>query len=99
MPVSNEGIRTPVAWGQAMDRVLAVAAMTEDIVFIGGGARVYAETMAFADELILSRIHGHYLCDAFYPPLPQAMQLVETQAMDGFDVYRYVRQRNAGAFG
>ena len=99
MPVSGEGICMPVSWSQKIERVFEIAAKTDAVIYIGGGARVYAETMAFTDELILSRMHGHYTCDRFYPALPKTMQLVERYAMDGFDVYRYVCRGNGRAFG
>lgn len=52
-------------------RDLAGARGAEEIAVIGG-ARVYAETMAGADRIYLSRVHATPAGDTWFPPLDPA---------------------------
>ena len=89
--IPDDGIFCPVCWCDSLERALRIAGKTEDTVFIGGGAALYADTMPFADELLLSRIPGHYACDTFYPPIPSNMALTHTRCFPKFTVHRYMR--------
>jgi dihydrofolate reductase len=55
-----------------------VAAEAE--AFIIGGAQVYAEALAMADQLIVTEIAQSFECDAFFPPLGAEWQEMERQA-------------------
>lgn len=48
----------------------ALTAVKTKQVFIGGGAEIYRQTLAFVDGVYLTRIHADYEGDVFYPPLP-----------------------------
>jgi len=37
--------------------------------FVIGGAQIYADTLAVADRLIVTRIDQTFDCDAFFPPI------------------------------
>jgi dihydrofolate reductase len=37
--------------------------------FIIGGAQIYQQALDFADEIVLTRVDGHFQCDAHFPAL------------------------------
>ncbi|NDJ19490.1 dihydrofolate reductase [Myxacorys almedinensis] len=39
-----------------------------DLVFIAGGASLYAQGLTIADQLELTLVEGHYEADVFFPP-------------------------------
>lgn len=47
--------------------------------FIIGGAQVYAEALAMADQLIVTEIGQTFECDAYFPPLGAEWQQMERQ--------------------
>jgi dihydrofolate reductase len=55
----------------------------EDIWVIGGAA-VYAETIAEADELLLTQVAGDFDCTKFFPPYQTEFRLA-TQSDDRQD--------------
>lgn len=74
----------------------ALAAAKTEWVFIGGGARLYAEAMPLAEMLYLTEIDGFFQGDVFFPPLPagQFARIAE-EHHDGEIPYVYVTyQRN-----
>ena len=48
--------------------------------FIIGGAQVYADALALADQVILTEIGQTFECDAFFPQLGAEWQEMERQA-------------------
>ena len=53
-------------------------------LYIAGGASIYAQTLALADELWLSRIEGDYRCDQFFPEIPKCFRIEHAEIRDGF---------------
>ncbi len=47
----------------------AVALAGGEIAFIIGGAQIFAESMAFADQVIVTEIDHAFACDTFFPAL------------------------------
>jgi dihydrofolate reductase len=47
----------------------AVALVAGQPAFIIGGADIYAQAMAVADQLIVTEVKKTYNCDAFFPPI------------------------------
>ena len=45
-------------------------------VWVIGGATVYAETIAEADELLLTQVQGDFVCTKFFPPYEAAFRVV-----------------------
>ncbi|MCH8618392.1 dihydrofolate reductase [Undibacterium sp. TS12] len=41
--------------------------LTEEMGFIIGGAEIYQQSMAVADQLIVTEIQQEFACDAFFP--------------------------------
>ncbi|MDL2357329.1 MAG: dihydrofolate reductase, partial [Pseudomonadota bacterium] len=71
----NIVITRNAAWRH--DGVEAVGSLAEAVAlaggapaFIIGGAQVFAESLAIADQLIVTEIAHTYACDTFFPPLP-----------------------------
>lgn len=74
----------------------AMAALADqDLVFIGGGAGIYAQFLPHADRLELTLVEGHYDGDAFFPPyehlLGTTFTLAAEDRRDGFRFVTYVR--------
>jgi dihydrofolate reductase len=68
-----------------------VAAYPSDDIWIIGGARVYAETIGEADELLLTQVVGDFHCTKFFPPYRNEFHLA-TQSdvrQDGDTPYRF----------
>ena len=70
----------------------------EDLVFIAGGATVYASTIASVDRLELTIVEGDYHGDAFFPPwnhlVGPVYKLVAKEAHEGFRYETYTRQED-----
>jgi dihydrofolate reductase len=47
----------------------AVALAGEGQAFIIGGAQIFTESMAIADQIIVTEIEHSFTCDTFFPPL------------------------------
>jgi dihydrofolate reductase len=62
----------------------------EDVLVIGG-ATVYAETIAQADELFLTQVLGDFHCTKFFPPYEATFRLATTSDdhHDGETRYRF----------
>ncbi|PHV04591.1 diacylglycerol kinase [Janthinobacterium sp. BJB412] len=50
----------------------AVALVAGQQAFIIGGADIYRQAMAVADQLIVTEVKQSYACDAFFPPIDSA---------------------------
>lgn len=72
----------------------------EDVVFIGGGASIYAHFLPLADRLELTLVEGDYEGDTFFPPyehlIGPVFRLAEEERHDGFRFVTYVRRGSAG---
>ena len=67
----------------------------EDEVFICGGGPLYAETIARADRIYLTVVHGLYEGESFFPELPADFTEVsreEVKEAIPYAVVRYVRR-------
>ena len=59
----------------------------EEKVFIIGGASVYASAMKIADALEITRIHGNFDGDAFFPEISQdEWKIVSSEDLEGTDL-------------
>jgi dihydrofolate reductase len=68
-----------------------VAAHPDEDIWVVGGATVYAETIAEADELLLTQVVGNFHCTKFFPPYQAEFRLA-TQGDDrqeGGITYRF----------
>lgn len=60
-------------------------------VWVVGGAEIFKQTLARADELYVTRVDATFKCDRFYPQFDDQFTLVsqsETKQQNGFN-YRY----------
>ena len=74
------------------------AAANDETVFIIGGARVYADAMQYADELILTEIDAEYPeADVFFPEFDKSEWNAELIAenSDGGVSYRHISYKRA----
>jgi dihydrofolate reductase len=76
-----------------LDGALALAADLPGDVMIAGGAQVYAEAMARADEQVLTLVHQRPEGDTFYPEFDrEAWSETRREPHDGYDVVWLVRR-------
>ncbi len=72
------------------------ATRNESIVFVGGGARPYAEALPLADRLELTLVEGAYEGDTYFPPYAHLIgtryELVAEEPGDGFSFVTYRRR-------
>lgn len=62
-----------------LDEALAVVPSSENSFIIGGG-EIYKLALPFADKIELTRVHGEFEADTFFPKLdPKAWELVEKE--------------------
>lgn len=64
----------------------------DEVLFIIGGAKVYEETLQYADELIISVVKGTYIGDTYFPKLPHYFVLESEEEHEEFLVCYYKRQ-------
>jgi dihydrofolate reductase len=63
----HDGVDSVTSLDEARQLVAAEAE-----AFIIGGAQIYQQALAFADQVVLTRVGGNFKCDAHFPALPQA---------------------------
>ncbi|MBN4083407.1 dihydrofolate reductase [Mycoplasma sp. CSL10137] len=62
------------------------------ILFIAGGKSIYESFYNFADELIISRIHGEFSGDVFLNFDLSMYELIETIDKDVFSIEKWVKK-------
>ena len=71
------------------------AATSEEVLFIGGGAAIYAQFLARADRLELTLVEGHYEGDTYFPAyehlIGPVFEKTAEQPRDGFCFVTYER--------
>lgn len=79
----------------SLEEALA-AVRDEDLVFIAGGATVYASTVDVVDRLELTIVEGDFEGDAFFPPwrhlVGPVYELLTKEENEGFRYETYVRR-------
>jgi len=77
------------------------ACVGEDIVFIGGGASVYAHFLPIADRLELTLVEGDYEGDTFFPPyehlISSVYELTAEERRDGYRFSTFERKQSGRA--
>lgn len=74
------------------DTAMSQIRVPSEKVFFIGGARIYQQALAVADTMIISRIHGAFAGDTFFPEYDAAQwQLMETRDYPGFQLQIYRR--------
>lgn len=74
---------TEIKYFTSINRALEAA--RTPIVFVMGGAELYAQTLDRVDGIYLTRIPGTYEGDAFYPPIPDRLKLRDRGPVPGDD--------------
>ncbi len=83
----KEGVRVVHSVAEAID----LAKTLDDEIFIIGGAQIYDQSFAFADEIVLSEIPGEFVGDTFFE-IPAGWVVASREPKVGFTVVRYVRE-------
>lgn len=64
----------------------------EEVVYVIGGESIYSAFLKYADEMVLSHVHGEYEGDIKFPRFNEENWNVEEQeSRDGFDIKWYRR--------
>ena len=83
-------IETYTSVGEVMESL-----KDEEVVFIGGGGKIYEHFLPLADRLELTLVEGDYEGDAFFPPfehlIGSVFEQVEETPRDGFRFVTYRR--------
>ncbi len=75
---------------RSIEEAIAYAAKAgKEKAFIIGGANVYEQSLAVADQMILSHIPGKHEGDAFFPQWESEWKVVEEKKYPGFVVKVY----------
>lgn len=67
---------------------------SSDKVFIAGGASVYEQTLAIADEMILTRVPGTHNGDTFFPEWDEQAWKLEKSRNSGNLVFERFTRKN-----
>jgi len=62
-------------------------------IFIIGGGQLYRSAMKIADRIIVSKIHGKFEGDTYFPKIGWRWRKKNVEHHDGFDVVEYHRMR------
>jgi len=61
-----------------------------DILWIIGGAQIYAQTLNLWDELFLTVVHSKYTGDAFFPSFESQMRLEQDEPNQRYSFRHYI---------
>ena len=82
---SHEGIIVVHSLQEALDAVV-----DDDQPFIIGGGEIYAQGMAVADKIELTRVHGTFDADTFFPEIPSdAWELSQSEEHPADERHQY----------
>lgn len=74
------------------DAVDVVASLGADRAFVIGGAGVYELFQPHVDRMVLSRVHGEYDGDTYFPEWDRgSWRLADSEAFDRFTLEEWVR--------
>jgi len=63
---------------------------TEDQIFIIGGGEIYKQALPFANKIELTRVHGEFEADAFFPEIDEEKwDLVNSEFHDKDEKHEY----------
>lgn len=63
---------------------------TEDQIFIIGGGEIYKQALLFANKIELTRVHGEFEADAFFPEIDEEKwDLVNSEFHDKDEKHKY----------
>ena len=65
----------------------------EEELFICGGASIYQQALPYVDKMLISRIPGDYVGDAYFPAIPDEFELAEVQPFETFNLEIYRRKK------
>lgn len=67
-------------------------AISPEVVYVIGGAQIYAQALPYVQTLVISVVDGEYECDTFFPELDWSQfKVVDMKAFPGFTQTTYER--------
>jgi len=76
------------------DAVAVVESLGADRAYVIGGGGIYDLFQPVIDRMVLTRVHGEYEGDAYYPEWDtDAWELVDTEEYDRFTLETWTRRR------
>lgn len=68
-----------------VDELLIEWKTKQEVLYVCGGADIYAQAIPYADEYWISYIHGTYVGDTWFPSLAKTMfTCISRKEYDGF---------------
>lgn len=78
----------------SLEKAIAACPKDEDIFIIGGG-EIYKQALAFSDKIEITKVHGQFEADAFFPEInDMEWELVQSEfnSKDEKHLYDYTYQ-------
>lgn len=73
---------------------LATHEHTEALIYVIGGADVYAQALPYAKYLAISHVKGTFTCDTFFPHFDvNAYNVIKTETFEAFDFKLYEKKQ------
>jgi dihydrofolate reductase len=90
--------RDDVVVCRTMEEALAEGRRGGREVFVAGGAEIYRQTLATADRLLVSHVHGEYEGDATFPEVdPEVWRVTSRDHYADFELVDYQRREEGTA--
>ena len=84
---------THSAWMPSLETALQLARERPRLIFVGGGASIYEQTLPLADRLHLSVIHGEFQGDTYFPEFdPSDWEIEVNEVHARYEYFEYVRR-------
>jgi dihydrofolate reductase len=79
--------------GDVESAVAVAESLDADVAYVIGGQAIYELFQPYVDRMVLSRVHGEYEGDRYYPEWDESdWELVETTEYDRFTLEQWVRR-------
>lgn len=73
-----------------LDAFLRERACSSDILYVCGGAKIYAQALPYASELWISLVEGEHAGDTFFPDYSiKDYMLISKEGKEGFQILHY----------
>ena len=75
------------------DALLEKYKNSEDVLFITGGAKIYAHALPYVSEMWISLVDGIYEADTYFPNYENEGFMIKTkERKDGFTIIHYIKK-------
>lgn len=73
--------------------IMAAEMFTDNKLFIIGGGQIYKQTIEFANEMVVTRVHTKVDGDVYYPPIDNTWDIVEEEHVKASIDYTIVKYK------